>query len=196
MAEEAFADDAENDPEPDCRHGRNGLCELYGGDRCTFLCHPPFEETFGDRYMKDTETRLLAEDSIAASFLVGETPEGFYRRLPGACSWVRHLPEGEQVQMARECSFALNGEALRVLLTAWRHRAAAWQDGPELPMPRRWDPRYSIDHEAGAMYVHLMSGTVAETVEVTPWLHVDYGADGVPVGVELLRLDLRDAEAG
>lgn len=50
MAEEAYAEDAENDPETDCQHGCNGMCELRGSERCTFLCHPPFEEMFGDKY--------------------------------------------------------------------------------------------------------------------------------------------------
>lgn len=50
MAEEAHAEDAENDPETDCQHGCNGMCELHGSERCTFLCHPPFEEMFGDKY--------------------------------------------------------------------------------------------------------------------------------------------------
>lgn len=72
----------------------------------------------------DTEQRCLAEDGVTASFLVGESPEGFFTRLPGVCSWVAHLPEQQLAQMARECSWAEDVDALTQLLTAWRHMAA------------------------------------------------------------------------
>lgn len=196
MAEEP--EDAEN--EPDCRHGCNGLCELHGGDRCDFTCHPPFEEMFGDRYMTDAEKPLLAEDGITASFLIGESPEGFYRRLPGACSWVGHLPETAHAEMARECSQARDIPALTQLLTEWRHTAEVYAD-PELV--RRLITAhnegvvmsYKIDREANAMYIRLREGASHRTVELAPWLLVDVGGEEDPIGVELLTLDLRGATA-
>jgi hypothetical protein len=72
----------------------------------------------------DHEQRCLAEDEVTASFLIGESPEGFFNRLPGVCSWVSHLPEQQLAQMARECSWADDIQALTQLLTAWRHMAA------------------------------------------------------------------------
>lgn len=52
---------------------------------------------------------------------------------------------------------------------------------------------YTVDEEAGCAYFHLTDGqrSVARTVAITPWLLVDYDAAGRPLGVELLRLDLR-----
>jgi uncharacterized protein YuzE len=52
---------------------------------------------------------------------------------------------------------------------------------------------YTLDPEAGVAYFHLTDGrcSVERTVQVTPWLLVDYDAQGRPLGVELLKLDLR-----
>ena len=35
----------END-EQDCQHGCNGYCVRSGSERCTFMCHPSWEEMF------------------------------------------------------------------------------------------------------------------------------------------------------
>lgn len=52
---------------------------------------------------------------------------------------------------------------------------------------------YTLDEREGVAYIYFgeMAQAVERTVQVTPWLLVDYDAAGRPLGVELLRLDLR-----
>lgn len=189
-AEEAYAEDAENDP-GDCRHGCNGDCVTNGDTRCNFTCHQ------GD--IMRTDSSRLAETAQLANSLLGETPGGFYQRLPGACPWVNSLPETSHVEMAQECAKAQDVPALVRVLTEWRHIADVFADPETLKKILRghnhdqWF-RVSVDREANAMYVRLRDGGVHRTVEVAPWLLVDVDESADPVGVELLSLDLRETE--
>jgi uncharacterized protein YuzE len=49
----------------------------------------------------------------------------------------------------------------------------------------------SIDAEADAAYVSLLGDPVARTEEVGEGIIIDYGADGRPVGVEILSVRQR-----
>jgi uncharacterized protein YuzE len=46
----------------------------------------------------------------------------------------------------------------------------------------------TYDHEADAAYAGVGSGPVDRTIEIGEGLLVDLGADGRPVGVEVLRV--------
>lgn len=146
-----------------------------------------------------TEQRLLTEDGIAAAMLFGSTEDEFAAKLPEACTWVRHLPRPRD--LAAECADALDVNALTAVLTYWRHAAQECADGGapfdtvaqsavSVPGPGPDPVGFTVDFEAEALYVNLGSAErpVYQTVEITPWLLVDYDADGKPVGVEMLTL--------
>jgi uncharacterized protein YuzE len=61
-----------------------------------------------------------------------------------------------------------------------------------------WNPSISIDPEADAAYVTISGADVARTEEVADGILVDYGADGRPVGIEVLSVRSRvgTGEAG
>jgi uncharacterized protein YuzE len=46
-------------------------------------------------------------------------------------------------------------------------------------------PRYEYDREAVALYVYLSDKPYAYGRDLDPERHIDYAADGTPIGVEL-----------
>jgi uncharacterized protein YuzE len=49
-------------------------------------------------------------------------------------------------------------------------------------------PRREYDPEADALYIHLREAAYDHGFDVDAQRRVDYGKDGLPVGVELLRV--------
>lgn len=159
-----------------------------------------------------TEARLLTEDGLVANWSFGFDENEFVARIDDACSWAAHLPDTRE--MAKECAAAPDVDALTLVITQWRHTAEAYAVGIDrqpvtnvgelydeltrvsvsVPGPGLDPVSVTIDFEAEALYVHLgkreshEDRLVNQTVEITPWLLVDYDADGRPVGVEMLTL--------
>ncbi len=52
--------------------------------------------------------------------------------------------------------------------------------------------KLQIDHDADALYLHLMDSPVADSRETAPGIVLDYNSHGDLVGVEMLYLSKRN----